>query len=47
MIASLFDAYPQASSTEVIAGLFDPYFKLKIGTDKPSSAVSAFFIENS
>ena len=37
MIAGLFDAYHQASDTEMIAGLFDAYSILEIGTYKPSS----------
>ena len=37
MIAGLFDDYPQASSTKMIAGLFDAYCILEIGTYKPSS----------
>ena len=32
MIASLFDAYAQASSTKIIAGLFDAYPIHEIGT---------------
>ena len=39
MIAGLFDAYPKASSTKMIAGLFNAYSLLKIGTYKPSSVV--------
>ena len=35
MIAGLFDAYPKASSTKMIAGLFNAYSVLKIGTYKP------------
>ena len=36
-IAGLFNAYPKASSTKMIAGLFDAYSLLEIGTYKPSS----------
>ena len=39
LIAGLFDAYPQASSTKMINGLFDAYSLLKIGPYKPSSIV--------
>ena len=37
LIAGLFDAYPKASSTKMIAGLFNAYSLLEIGTYKPSS----------
>ena len=39
LIAGLFDAYPKASSTKMIACLFDAYSLLEIGTYKPSSVV--------
>ena len=35
MIAGLYDAYPQASSSKIIAGLFDAYSVIEIGTYKP------------
>ena len=34
--------YPKASSTKMIAGLFDAYSSLEIGTYKPSSVIRAF-----
>ena len=37
LIAGLFDAYPKAGSTKMIAGLYDAYFLLEFGTYKPSS----------
>ena len=37
LIAGLFYAYPKASSTKMIAGLFDGYSLLEIGTYMPSS----------
>ena len=37
--SGLFDAYPEANSTKMIAGLFDAYSLLEIGTYKPSSVV--------
>ena len=37
LVAGLFDAYPKASSTKMIAGLFNAYSLLEIGTYKPSS----------
>ena len=40
LIAGLFDAYPKASSTKMIADLFDAYSLLEIGTYKPSSVVT-------
>ena len=39
LIAGLFDAYPKASSTKMIADLFDAYCLHEIGTYKPSSVV--------
>ena len=45
-MADLFDAYRKASSTKMIAGLFDAYSLLEIGTYKPSSVVT-HFIEQS
>ena len=36
-MAGLFDAYPKASSTKMIAGLFDAYSLLEFWTYKPSS----------
>ena len=41
MIASLFDTYSQASSSKMIAGLFDAYSVLEIGTYKPSSVAAS------
>ena len=41
MIAGLFDAYAQASSTKIIAGLFSAYSVLEIETYKPSSVVQS------
>ena len=37
LIAGLFDAYPKASSTKMITGLFNAYSLLEIGTYMPSS----------
>ena len=37
----LFDAYPQGGSTKMIAGLFDAYSVLEIGTYKPSSVAAS------
>ena len=39
MIAGLYDAYPQASGTKMIAGLFNAYSILEIVTYEPSSVV--------
>ena len=40
MITGLFDAYPKACSTKMVAGLFDAYSLLGIKTHKPSSVVT-------
>ena len=37
LLDGLFDAYPKASSTKMIAGLLYAYSLLKIGAYKPSS----------
>ena len=46
-LAGLFDAYPKASSTKIIAGLLDAYSLLKIGTYKLSSVVSKTYCHES
>ena len=39
LIAGPFDAFPKASSTKMIAGLFDAYSLLEIETYNPSSVI--------
>ena len=43
-IAGLFDAYTQASGTNIIPGLFDAYSVPKIGTYIPSSVDAIMFL---
>ena len=42
LIAGLFNAYPKASSTKMIASLLDAYSLLIIGNYEPSSVVSEY-----
>ena len=45
LVAGLFDTYPKASRTKMIAGLFDAYSLLKIGTYKPSSVARSVWAD--
>ena len=42
LTAGLFDTYPQASSTKMLAGLFDAYSIHEIETYKPSSVTREY-----